>query len=56
MRLRARLGLERLADGERDLARLASELGLADQSHLCRVIRSETGHTPGALRKAMSDH
>jgi AraC-like DNA-binding protein len=54
MRLRARLALERLADGERDLARLAAETGFADQSHLCRVIRSETDCTPGALRHALS--
>jgi AraC-like DNA-binding protein len=50
MRLRARTALERLAGGERDLARLAAEVGFADQSHLCRVVRSETGSTPAALR------
>ena len=54
MRLRAREALERLAAGERSLARLAADLGLADQSHLCRVIRSETGHTPGTLRRALT--
>jgi AraC-like DNA-binding protein len=53
MRLRARAALERLAGGERDLARLAAELGFADQSHLCRVVRRETGRTPGALRAAL---
>ena len=41
--LRARTGLERIAGGERDLARLAVELGFADQSHLCRVIRRRRG-------------
>jgi AraC-like DNA-binding protein len=50
MRLRARGALERLARGEHDLARLAADLGFADQSHLCRVIRTETGRTPSALR------
>jgi AraC-like DNA-binding protein len=50
VRLRARRALERLADGERDLARLAAELGFADQSHMCRVLRSETGNTPSQLR------
>lgn len=54
MRLRARVALERLADGERNLARLASELGFADQSHLCRVLRAETGSTPSALRAALA--
>lgn len=52
-RLRARAALERLAGGERNLARLAADLGFADQSHLCRVIRAETGSTPSALREAL---
>jgi AraC-like DNA-binding protein len=54
MRLRARNALERLAGGERDLARLAAELGFADQSHLCRVVRAETGRTPAALRSELA--
>ena len=60
MRLRARTVLERLAGGERNLARLAADLGYADQSHLCRVLRSETGRAPSALRSVLtwpsSDH
>jgi hypothetical protein len=35
-------------------AELTADLGFADQSHLCRVIRSETGHTPSALRRALA--
>jgi AraC-like DNA-binding protein len=54
MRLRARTALERLAGGESDLARLAADLGFADQSHLCRVLRRETGQTPSALRRRLS--
>jgi AraC-like DNA-binding protein len=54
MRLRARAALERLGGGERNLGRLAADLGFADQSHLCRVIRSETGHTPAVLRRALA--
>jgi AraC-like DNA-binding protein len=54
MRLRARSALERLAGGERDLARLAADLGFADQSHLSRVVRDETGDTPSALRLALA--
>ncbi len=54
MRLRARAALDRLAGGEQQLARLAADLGFADQSHLCRVIRNETGHTPSSLRRALS--
>jgi AraC-like DNA-binding protein len=53
MRLRVRAALERLAGGERNLARLAADLGFADQSHLCRVVRRETGSTPSALRAAL---
>jgi AraC-like DNA-binding protein len=55
MRLRVRAAMERLADGERDLARLAAVLGFADQSHLCRTVRSETQLTPSALRRLLSD-
>jgi AraC-like DNA-binding protein len=54
MRLRVRSALERLAGGERNLARLAAEVGFADQSHLCRVVREETGRTPSVLRSALS--
>jgi AraC-like DNA-binding protein len=54
MRLRARAALERLAGGERDLAGLAAELGFADQSHMCRVVRDEVGSTPVALRRSLA--
>ena len=54
MRLRVRSALERLAGGEQDLARLAADLGFADQSHLCRVVRGETGYAPSALRHALA--
>jgi AraC-like DNA-binding protein len=54
MRLRARAAMERLAGGERGLARLAADLGFADQSHLCRVVRDEAGATPSALRQALA--
>jgi AraC-like DNA-binding protein len=54
MRLRARSALERLAGGEQNLARLAVDLGSADQSHLCRVIRQETGRPPSALRHILA--
>jgi AraC-like DNA-binding protein len=54
LRLRVRTAMERLAGGERDLARLAAELGFADQSHLYRAVRSETRQTPSALRALLS--
>jgi AraC-like DNA-binding protein len=53
MRLRVRAALERLAGGEHDLARLAADVGFADQSHLCRVFRAEIGQPPSALRQAI---
>jgi AraC-like DNA-binding protein len=54
MRIRTRLALERLANGERDLAWLAADTGFADQSHLTRVLRAETDETPSALRAALA--
>jgi AraC-like DNA-binding protein len=54
MRLRARAALERIAQGDHDLTRLAVDLGFADQSHLCRVLRAETTRTPSALRHALA--
>ena len=54
LRLRVRGALERLAGGERDLARVAAEVGFADQAHCCRVIRAELETTPSALRAALT--
>jgi AraC-like DNA-binding protein len=54
MRLRTRAVLERLAAGEDDLARLAADLSFTDQSHLYRVVRSETDVAPSALRRLLS--
>jgi len=53
-RLRVRLALERLAAGEPCLARLAAELGFADQAHLARVVRQELGTTPSLLRERLA--
>jgi AraC-like DNA-binding protein len=53
MRLRTRAALDRLAAGEQSLARLAADLGFADQSHLCRVLRQETGRAPTAMRELL---
>ena len=54
MRLRTRAVLERLAAGEDDLACLAADLGFTDQSHLYRVLRSETDVAPSVLRRLLS--
>ena len=53
-RLRVRRALEQLAGGQRDLARLAAETGFADQAHLTRSIRRETGSTPAQLRTLLA--
>ncbi|MFC5231102.1 helix-turn-helix transcriptional regulator [Pseudonocardia zijingensis] len=49
-RVRVGRALERLEQGERNLALLAADLGFADQAHLTRTVREHTGCTPGALR------
>ena len=54
MRLRTRAVLERLAAGEDNLARLAADLGFTDQSHLCRVVRSEADIPPSVLRQLLT--
>lgn len=53
-RLRVQQALDRLAQGERDLAALASELGFADHAHLTRTVRSATGDTPAQLRRTLA--
>jgi transcriptional regulator GlxA family with amidase domain len=49
-RLRLRAALERIVDGEPDLARLALELGFADHAHLTRAFRREFGRPPSHVR------
>jgi AraC family transcriptional regulator len=51
-RLRVRAAADRVASTELSLARIACEAGFADQAHLTRELRRETGLTPGALRRA----
>jgi AraC-like DNA-binding protein len=53
LQLRLRHAAARVADGERDLAGLAHELGFADHSHLTRLFRHELGMTPSAFRRAL---
>ena len=48
--LRVRQVLERIADGEGSLARLAGELGFTDQAHLTRTVRRTVGSTPAVFR------
>ena len=50
--MRARLALEAIARGE-PFARIAARLGYADQAHLTRSIRRETGRTPSQASRAL---
>ena len=54
MRLRLALAAERVAGGERDLARLASDLGFAHHSHLSARFRALFGATPSELRRIVT--
>ena len=49
-RVRIAVALDRLADGDEDLAALSADLGFFDQSHFTRVVRAGTGDRPGELR------
>jgi len=53
-RLRVRAALDRLADGDRDLARLAADLGFADHAHFTRAVRAEVGDPPSHLRRLLA--
>jgi AraC-like DNA-binding protein len=53
-RLRVRAALDRLADGHRDLAGLAADLGFADHAHLTRAMRAEVGDPPSYVRSLLA--
>jgi len=53
-RVRVGWALDRLSAGEIDGARLAADLGFADQAHLCRTIRTHLGHTPTEVRMLLT--
>jgi transcriptional regulator GlxA family with amidase domain len=52
-RLRVGRALDRIEQGEVELAGLAVELGFADQAHLTRTVRQHAGGPPGALRRLL---
>jgi AraC-like DNA-binding protein len=52
--LRLREALQRLADGERDLARLALELGYASHGHFAEAFRAAFGTSPSSYRRGPS--
>lgn len=53
-RLRVAMALDRLEQGEQDLAGLAVELGFADQAHMTRVVRAQLGETPSQVRRLLA--
>jgi AraC-like DNA-binding protein len=53
-RIRVRRVLDRIDAGEHSLARLAAELGFSDHAHLTRVVRTELGCPPTAVRQLFS--
>src|SRR4029453_18009841 len=52
--LRVREALERLAEGERALSGLASDLGFGDHAHMTCTVRREAGAVPSALRRLLT--
>jgi AraC-like DNA-binding protein len=55
-RLRVRAAIDDLiSDREAGLAAVAARSGFADQAHLTRAVREETGSPPAALRRALSE-
>jgi AraC-like DNA-binding protein len=53
-RVRVGRALQRLEDGQSNLAALAADLDFADQAHLCRTVRQHLERTPTALRRALA--
>ncbi|MEO7642568.1 MAG: helix-turn-helix transcriptional regulator [Ramlibacter sp.] len=53
-RLRLAAALQRLEEGERDLAALAHDLGFSSQSHLGEAFRRWVGATPGSVRAELA--
>lgn len=52
-RVRVRLALERLADGEGDLSRIAHDLEFFDHSHFSKTVIAELGLQPRAVRNLL---
>lgn len=52
--LRLALALDRLQEGEDDLARLAADLGFAGHSHFSERFRRSFGSTPSEVRKNLT--
>ena len=55
LRLRVREVVDRLEQGESDLAALAMDTGFADHSHMTRTVVGQLGVAPSILRLMLSD-
>lgn len=55
LRLRVHRVLDRLAEGESDLAALASAVGFSDHSHMTRTVVAQLGEAPSALRQRLRE-
>lgn len=53
LRLRVRAVLDRLSQGEEDLAALANAVGFADHSHMTRAMVAQLGEPPSVLRRRL---
>ena len=55
LRLRVHHALDRIAEGDEDLASVAEAAGFADHSHMTRTVVTHFGQAPSALRKLLRD-
>jgi AraC-like DNA-binding protein len=55
LRVRSHMAIERIAGGDRSLARVAVDSGFADQAHMTRTLRRQIHLTPRALRELLRD-
>jgi AraC family transcriptional regulator len=53
-RLQVERAMTLLTAGELSLAEVAATTGFSDQSHMTRLVRAQTGTTPGAWRRRLS--
>jgi AraC-like DNA-binding protein len=54
LRLRLAIAIQRLADGEDDLMKLACDLGFAHHSHFSARFRAVFGLSPSELRRRLT--
>jgi AraC-like DNA-binding protein len=55
LRLRVHDALDRIAEGDDDLASVAAAAGFADHSHMTRTVVTHFGQAPSALRRLLRD-